>query len=138
MQPSTTYRAPGSRIPRGNWTFHEGSKPSDTTCTRMRPPCWTHSTTTPPAGAAATDTVATAEADAAGVNTGSAAADFTSTGAGTEPCWAAAIACSVASTQTSDPSVVTRYSRSSKYCMESADPPPVPSFHSRRPSASKQ
>ncbi|MFD9315658.1 hypothetical protein, partial [Streptomyces goshikiensis] len=35
------------------------------------------STTTAPAGAAATDTVATAAAEAAGVNTGRAAADFT-------------------------------------------------------------
>lgn len=48
------------------------------------------------------------------------------------------MAASLASTQTSEPSVVTRYSRPSRYCMDSADPPPVPSFHRRVPSWSKQ
>ncbi len=37
-----------------------------------------------------------------------AAASLTSRATGTEPCWAAAIAASLASTHTSEPSVVTR------------------------------
>jgi len=48
------------------------------------------------------------------------------------------IAASVASIQASEPSVETMYSHSSWYRMESAEPPPVPSFHSRVPSAEKQ
>ncbi|GAA2960679.1 hypothetical protein GCM10010446_52740 [Streptomyces enissocaesilis] len=57
---------------------------------------------------------------------------------GTEPDWAAEIAASLASTHASEPSVVTMYSFSSRYCTDSAEPLPVPSFHSRVPSASKQ
>jgi hypothetical protein len=57
---------------------------------------------------------------------------------GTVPDWAALIAASLASMQASEPSVETIYSRSSRYCIESAEPPPVPSFHSRVPSAVKQ
>ena len=36
---------------RGNWTCHVGSKPSETTLTRSRPPTCTHSTTIPAPGA---------------------------------------------------------------------------------------
>ncbi len=73
-----------------------------------------------------------------GVYVGSAAADLTSRATGTVPERAAAIAASLASTHTREPSVVTMYSFSSRYCMDSAEPPPVPSFHSRVPSAAKQ
>lgn len=45
---------------------------------------------------------------------------------------------SVASTQARLPSVVTRYRRPSRYCIDSAEPQPVPSFHKRLPSAAKQ
>lgn len=74
----------------------------------------------------------------AGVATGRAALAFTSSTVGTTPPCAAAIAGSAASMHASEPSVVTTYRRSSRYCIDSAEPQPVPSFHRRVPSAAKQ
>lgn len=72
----------------------------------MRPDSVTHSTTTEPAGASLT--VVTAVTVVAGSYTGRAAASLMSRATGTVPCCAASIAASLASTQTSEPSVVTR------------------------------
>ncbi len=63
---------------------------------------------------------------------------LTSAVAGRLPCSAACTAPGEASRQASEPSVVTTYSRPSRYCMLYAEPQPVPSFHSRVPSAAKQ
>src|SRR5262249_35498020 len=116
---------------RGNCTFQFFLYPLDATRTRSLLPSATHSTTTP---LLASRVVSTTVVSATATDLGA----LISFVLGTVPASAALTAASLASRQARVRFAVTMYRRPSWYGIDSAEPQPVPIFHSRVPFESKQ